>query len=205
MEEILINGDIYIKLIPDILTRYRISKDAEAEIFIAGKEYNPEEMTEDFIENLPVAIREFFEGFGVIKKETGYNNNHNGFYQLWITGEVINMVNIQERATLQYKDIKEVKGKYINLLEFLQKAKYVGIYLQNDNKPLLEYLVSYNNVNLMRNVETGEYLIIAHKNPVLDGYYPGDLIKEVFDIDATYKNIIKQFIRHDYPEENKRN
>lgn len=203
MSNIILNGDVYIKMLPDLVTRYNVlEKGYSATIDIEGKTFDVKDLSSNNIEHLPPIIREFLEFYGIVKKEIGYIYNNNGFYQIWCNTDSVYMLNRNEQSSLEYSNMEEIELKYLNLWDYLTTAKFVGIYLVNPGHPMYEYLYTLNGINLLRNPATGEYIILATGNPILDGYFGNNIKTNTYDINTVYQSIISQVMKHS--EENRR-
>lgn len=203
MSNIILNGDVYIKMLPDLVTKYKIKeKGFSGTIDIRGRSFDIKDLTSSNIEHLPPIIREFLEFYGIVKKEIGYIYNNNGFYQIWCNADSIFMINRNEQTSLEYSNTEEINLKYLNLWDYLTTAKFVGIYLVNPGHPMYEYLYTLNDINILRNPATGEYIIAATGSPMLEGYFSNNIKTNTYDINTVYQSIISQVIKHS--EGNKR-
>lgn len=203
MSNIILNGDVYIKMLPDLVTRYNVlEKGFSAPIDIDGKTFEVKDLSSSNVEDLPPIIREFLEFYGIVKKEIGYIYNNNGFYQIWCNADNIFMMNRNEQTSLEYSNTEEINLKYLNLWDYLTTAKFVGVYVVNPGHPMYEYLYTLNGINLLRNPATGEYIVIANGNPMLENYFENNIKTIDYDINTIYQSIINQVMKRS--EGNKR-
>lgn len=121
----LINGDIYIKIKPEIIEpdvdRIKKIDDDLYDLSFEDAQYGITEKTEELKEELEELKEQLLE------QQYNYENTEN-FYILKITEEDLKLVCFNKLGQKQTKkcSIKELKEKYVRVADFLVEAKYVG-------------------------------------------------------------------------------
>lgn len=173
MENIIINGDLYIKIAPTIIYKNTpIKKTEMSELEIMDLLSQNIDMKE--ISNILNNIDKFMEEKakqGEIKREKIEEYDHNiGFYKIFVSKEAIFLIseydatgnvilpnissdceNLYEffeknqipNNVFDYYDIKEAKEDFIRFYDFLANANFVGHYLEPKFTNIPRYKVLY--------------------------------------------------------------
>lgn len=195
MPNIIMNGDIYIKLNPDRKTKMKLSP-----IVRDAKLYETDTRTgktkEIPLTNIPYYVYEKLEKDGFATREDITIFNNNGFYQIFSDASSIRMVNRETNEVLEYKTMEEISSSFINLYDFINKGVSCGRYFASTDtsKPEYELLLSYQQYYLLKNIRTGEYTVKDKHHKELDGYEILGFLPNYIDNHTLYKDIIRSMI-----------
>lgn len=200
MQNIIMNGDIYIKLNPDYKPEIKFSASThDAKIYEANLTTGKAE--EVNLETVPESVIEKLEKLGLVTRETITIYNNSGFYQIFFNDNSFRMVNRETKEVLEYKTMEEISQHFINLYDFINKGISCGRYFASTDtsKPEYELIFIYQQYYLLRNRATGEYTVKDKHQKELDGYEFLGFLPNYIDTHTLYKEIVRSIL---YPREN---
>ena len=192
MADILINGDIYVNVYAVSNVPEKSIKEAQNLLAssLTGEE-TEEEIYEKYLNFLEDAIESDTDD-----REYDYVFN-SGFYRLIMnTGDPC-LFNPSNNCTVFLGSFDNLNEKYLNLNNFIEKANYIGRYLEplDINLPSYIALYEYENIYLLKDFTTGKYTT-EHKNNLKD--YKLGLKSEHFNRLDVYRDIIDQEMKQGY-------
>lgn len=205
MNNILINGDLYVKIEPSIIYYNEPVEPQEVPevstldlltMISEMSEGNFNENWENFTESLVASAgsREIHP-----KRVTSYDDNI-GFYKLFVDkSSYINL--LQDDREKYCDDVEELNSTYLNLYDFIKQATFIGKYLEPKvlGIPRYQVIYEYQGIYLIKNVEDGTFSTIAKKHPAMENYVIGISFSDEYDKKSVYQSIIDQELKQNNP------
>ncbi len=186
-------GDIYIKVNPDVKSKYNLTK---GPISITVRENSITKeipiLNDEDIEKLDSEYIEELKSKGFIKEHKETIDNTNGFWRIFPKNYDFIMENItsNEEITCNKSD---VDINFINLFNWLKQANYVGRKLipKDTSLPPVEALYFFEGTYLIKTSAT--YTIL--NNETLSAYYSfGEILPYYYEKEELYQNIVHNII-----------
>ena len=186
--EVLVNGDIYIKVKPEIvepdINRIKKINDDIYDLSFEEAQYGITEKTETTREELERIKQQLLE------QEYNYDNTEE-FHILKITEDKFYLICFNKLGAKKAKicNIEEIKEKYIRIVDFLQEAKYIGKEFKR-TKPL--YLYNRKIIDYMHKEPSSTTKILYKTNYAMLAEYKSkhshyfEMIRPKYFIDKKY-------------------
>ena len=191
---LLINGDIYIKIEPEIVEpdpdKIKIIDDNLYDLAYKEEKYGITDGTETIKKQLEEMKEQLLE------LQYDYSNTEK-FHILNITEDSLNLISFNRIGEKYIKkcSIEELNDKYIRLVDFLEEAKYIGKKFKRTepleilNSKIIDYMNedSYSSTTIIYKTD---YAMLALHKSKHSHYF--EMIKPIYFIDKNYKLIGKE-------------
>ena len=200
MENVILNGELYIKKKPKIETKIITNPNAIPEVFdINGNVIEDFDFTNpEHLKLLPASVLNMFESIGAIKRieRTNYEDNV-GFYQMILDQNGFYLLNKRFKNIYRYKTKEELENEFISLIDFIHHALFIGRYLEPIDIPLSKFVLvyEYDGIYLLKDLENNKYFPISKDHPLQEHFKIGEILPEYYEKEELIKAIVNQEIK----------
>lgn len=191
MSEYIINGDLYVKLKPDITTKWHAIANGQ----IVMQDLKTGESKTLPIEEAPEEVLKDFEKLGLVSSEKIIQKDV-GLYQIFYDGALYHMFNIETKEDVIYSSYEEIKEKYLNFYDFIKDGIFIlrEFTSTDKTKPRYEVLLISNRLCLLKEISTGRYLVMDI-DPLKSAGYDFTYFTGSFTKSEIYHNVIMSLIK----------